>query len=278
MTPTRPDIAPTHRTRRGLLRIGLGGLAGGLAIGLLSGWAPVAQAADGPRGNLLVSWRVSGSGEFRREVQGIRPGQVTIDSRRGVSGRAGVEWSSQESSVDQHIEQQVMVLNGGRARLDVRQQRPVTQWQWTADLGGQGGLNDQRSLSSPQGVQAGGWQGGGEPRVGLVSQTVWVDTGQGLTVRPRWAGGRAPVVVELEAEAPVASTAIQGGQRFDSRPEDEGSSTRLAAQTTVSVPMGQWVAVASTRQQSARQQAGTWRSTDSGEADRAVLEIRVSQP
>ncbi len=228
-------------------------------------WSP-AQAAEGPRGNLLVSWRVSGSGDARREAQGLRAGQVVVDSRRGVSvsGRAGVEWSSQQASHDQRVEQQVMVLNGGKARLDLRQQRPVTQWQWAASLGGQGAY--------------GNGNGNGQPQVGLISETVWVDSGQGLSVKPRWAGGRAPVVVELEAEAPVPSSAAHLGRRFEARDATTDEPARLIAQTTVSVPMGQWVAVASTRQQAARQQSGTLSTADIDQDDRAVLEIKVSLP
>lgn len=254
-------------------------------------WSP-AQAAEGPRGNLLVSWRVSGSGNARREAQGLRAGQVVVDSRRGVSvsGRAGVEWSSQQASVDQRVEQQVMVLNGGKARLDLRQQRPVTQWQWAASLGGEGGYGAyggdggyERSLQSPGGRRggSGGYgngNGNGQPQVGLISETVWVDSGQGLSVKPRWAGGRAPVVVELEAEAPVPSSAAHLGRRFEARDATTDEPARLIAQTTVSVPMGQWVAVASTRQQAARQQSGTLSTADIDQDDRAVLEIKVSLP
>lgn len=249
-----------------------------------------AQAADGPRGNLLVSWRVSGSGDARREAQGLRAGQVVVDSRRGVSvsGRTGVEWSSQQASSDQRVEQQVMVVNGGRARLDLRQQRPVTQWQWAASLGGDGVdggyggyAGDQRSLPSPsarRGGNGGSGNGHGQPQVGLISETVWVDSGQGLAVKPRWAGGRAPVVVELEAEAPVHSAAAHLGRRFEARDATTDEPARLIAQTTVTVPMGQWVTVASTRQQATRQQSGSFSTADIDQDDRAVLEIKVSLP
>ncbi|RZL10006.1 MAG: hypothetical protein EOP40_07885 [Rubrivivax sp.] len=225
--------------------------------------SPRSHAADGPRGNLLVSWRVSGGGDARRDAQGLRTGQVVVDSRRGVSvsGRAGVEWSSQQATVDQRVEQQVMVLNGGKARLDLRQQRPVTQWQWAASFGGSG--------HGP---------GNSEPQVGLISETVWVDSGHGLAVRPRWAGGRAPVVVELEAEAPVPSSAAHLSRRFEARDAVTDEPARLIAQTTVTVPMGQWVAVASTRQQASRQQSGTVSTADIDQDDRAVLEIKVSLP
>lgn len=241
-------------------------------VGRLAAWAlagalcvmswPVAVAAEGPRGNLLVSWRVSGGGEARRDVQGLRAGQVTVDSRRGVwvSGRAGAEWSSEQASSEQRVEQQVMVLNGGKARLDLRQQRPVTQWQWAASVGGE-------DLGR-----------GHDPHVGLVSETVWVDSGQGLAVRPRWSGGRAPVVVELEAEAPVPSAASGLGRRFEARDAITEEPGRLTAHTTVMVPMGQWVTVASTRQQATRQRSGSLGTADIDQDDRAVLEIRVSLP
>lgn len=222
--------------------------------------ADVAGKAPGKAaGNLLVSWRVTGGADFRRQAQGLGPGHVVIDSRHGVSGRAGVEWSSQQGQVDQRIEQQVMVLNGGRARIDVRQQRPVTQWQWVAELDGRG-----RSLQSPQGA--------------LVSETVWLDSGQGLSVSPRWAGGRAPVVVELEAEAPVASAEPGHGGRLSRHDTSAEEPARLTAQTRVAVPLGQWVTVASTGRQQTRQGGRGWGTADIDQGDHSLLEIRVSLP
>lgn len=242
---------------------------------LLVGPLAMAHAADGPRGNLLVSWRMSGAADASRQAQGLRAGQVVIDSRRGVSGRAGVEWSSQQAQVEQRVEQQVMVLNGGRARIDLRQQRPVTQWQWVAQFDALGG----------------GGRPSPAPQASLVSETVWLDSGQGLAVKPRWAGGRSPVVVELEAQAPVPSASAgwgrdRAGVRDGAEAEPAQLTAQLTAQTTVTVPLGEWVAVASTRQQQqqqqqqqqARQQTGTWRTADIEQDERAVLEIRVSLP
>ncbi len=232
-------------------------------VALVAGPLSMAQAADGPRGNLLVSWRVSGGADASRQAQGLRAGQVVIDSRRGVSGRAGVEWSSQQAQVEQRVEQQVMVLNGGRARIDLRQQRPVTQWQWVAQFDGLVGGRPPSTV----------------PQASLVSETVWVDSGQGLAVKPRWAGGRSPVVVDLEAQAPVPSASAGWGRdRAGVRDGAEAEPAQLTVQTTVTVPLGEWVAVASTRQQQARQQSGTWRTADIEQDERAVLEIRVSLP
>ena len=234
------------------------GLAGLLAVGLSTGLDAWAQL---PARNLLVSWRVVSSADVTRERAGVRQGGLVIDSRRGVSGQAGVELSTRQLERDQQTHQQILVLNGRKARLDLREQRPITQWQWVAQLGtgGQGSGN------------AGGGGQGVQPQVGLVAQTLWVDSGQGLSATPRWSGGKA-ATVELEAESPA-----QPGRPF-SQDAQGAPPARLVAQTTLNVPLGEWVAVAQTHRQEEVQRRGML-STQSISADeQAVLEIRVSLP
>lgn len=73
-----------------------------------------------------------------------------------------------------------------------------------------------------------------------VPTTQWMHAGQRLTVRPRWGGGREPVSVELAARASRFDPAVATGS---AEPP-----SRIAAdvQTTLRVPLGAWVTVAST--------------------------------
>lgn len=252
-------------TRRGSGR--MVGLAMGCALALAD--LPVGlqvASAQVPARNLLVSWRVVSSVDAQQSRAGVRQGGLVIDSRRGVmGGQGGVELSTRQLERDQQTHQQILVLNGRKARLDLRQQRPITQWQWVAQLGsgGQGG--------------AGGWgngQQGGQgvqPQVGLLAQTLWVDAGQGLTATPRWSGGRS-ATVELEAEAPA----------HPDRPFTQDAQgtppARLVVQTALSVPLGEWVPVAQTNRQEEVQRRGMLSTQSVSSDDQAVLEIRVSLP
>lgn len=232
-----------------------------------------AGAESVPARNLLVSWRVVSGGEASNQARGLRQGQVVIDSERGVSGRGVVELSTRQLRQDQQAYQQVMVLNGRRVRLDLRQQRPVTQWQWASQwTPGAGGGLVSGQWSTPADQQEQRTRDPRDPRVGVVAQTVWVDSGMGLAATPRWPGGRAPVTIELEAEAPVEPASLARGGSSDVPPP------RLVAQTTVTAPLGQWVTVAQTQRQDDREQQGLLGTRSVQRDEQAVLEIQVSLP
>lgn len=261
------ELLPRPMTRRGL------GQAFGLAIGCALGLADLTLGLQGasaqvPARNLLVSWRVVSSVDAQQSRAGVRQGGLVIDSRKGVighGGQGGVALSTRQLERDQQVHQQILVLNGRKARLDLRQQRPITQWQWVAQLGtaGQGG--------------SGGWSGGQQggqrvqPQVGLVAQTLWVDAGQGLTATPRWSGGKT-ATVELEAEAPAHP------ERPFTQDAQGTPPARLVVQTALSVPLGEWVPVAQTNRQEEVQRRGMLSTQSVSSDDQAVLEIRVSLP
>jgi hypothetical protein len=260
-TEVTTRAATASITRRGRGRVF--GLALGCALGLADlalGWQ--AASAQAPARNLLVSWRVVSSADAQQSRAGVRQGGLVIDSRRGVIGHGGVEVSTRQLERDQQAHQQILVLNGRKARLDLRQQRPITQWQWVAQLGsgGQGGWG-----GGPQGGQ------GVQPQVGLVAQTLWVDAGQGLTATPRWSGGKS-ATVELEAEAPAQPDRPFAQDAQGTPP------ARLVVQTALSVPLGEWVAVAQTHRQEEVQRRGMLSTQSVSSDDQAVLEIRVSLP
>lgn len=240
----------------------------GVAAGLSWVALPVAVAADRPlpQRNLLVQWRVLVAGQVQRSNQGVRTGEVVVDSQRGVSGKATITWSTATLDDEQHLDGQLMVLNGAEARLQLKRQQPVLNWYWSchpAPCTSAGGLP-----VDPSAVSRG--------RVGV--STTWVDRGQGLTVQPRWPGGNAPVSmrfeVEADSEGPIGGTTVA----VDGAEAAMGVQRRV--QSTVVMPMETWVTVAESGGQDSRRsqhQAGLYSTSESQQAQ-WLLQIRVRRP
>jgi len=268
------------------------------ALVFLSAWGALglspAQAGprDLPARNLLVEWRIGGQGSSQLRQGGIQTGRVIIDSRRGVIGQAGVTYGTTQIESSGNAVQQVMVLNGGRARLFFGSSQPVTTWQWAwgPGQGGNGngsggwtsyGPEGDDEMAQPHGGGQGGRGGSGNPANGrnlpgnVVPQTVWIDLGQGLVVTPRWPGGRAPVTVELEARS---SEPAQPGGAYTGQVDPDGQVRRTEMSSTVSVPMGEWTVVARNGGQTSRSQSGTLSTRSLDESRTEQLEIRVTAP
>lgn len=266
------------------------GLQRGLRRSLLPGlmaWACLAGSparAEGPGGglpqrNLLVEWRMGGQGQTQQRNQGIRSGQIIVDSRGGVVGRTsiGMETIQTESQID--TVQQLQVLNGGKARLFVGQSQPYTVWQWAWTGQGGGGLGVIGPAGATGNTAAGGSAQQGNYPVNMVPQTVWIDLGQGLNVRPRWAGGQAPVIVELEAQArQPAQLGSQMGGVYGGQVDPDGQTRRIEVLSTLSVPLGQWAVVARSGARTQRQQSGSLSTRDLDDNQSEQLEIRITAP
>ena len=93
----------------------------------------------------------------------------------------------------------------------------------------------------------------------------WMQAGQGMTVKPRWPGGRQWVTVEIEVQS--ASVSPRTGTELPHQ-------LRSETVTTVTAPMGQWVTIAASGSASQR---GTYGSDAAPEA-RRLLQIRVLAP
>lgn len=244
----------------------------------------IAGARDLPARNLLVEWRIGGQGSSQLRQGGIQTGRVIIDSRRGVIGQAGVTYGTTQTESSGNAVQQVTVLNGGRARLFFGSSQPVTTWQWAWGAG-QGGGGGWTSYGPLDGAGQGGDEvaerhGGRNRHDGrhpghVVSQTVWIDLGQGLIVTPRWPGGRAPVTVELEARS---SEPAQPGGAYSGQLDPDGQVRRTEVSSTVSVPLGEWTVVARNGGQSSNTQSGTLSTRSLDESRSEQLEIRVTAP
>lgn len=227
--------------------------AWGWVLACLVGGAQ-AQPASLPQRNLLVEWRMSSSSDQQRQGGGLRTGEIIVDSRGGVQGRAGAVVTSTTRSRSETGLQQLQVLNGGKARIYLGNSRPVTQWQF--GVGGPGGTN----LVNPQAAP------GGAPAWQAWSSTTLVDTGRGITVRPRWTGGQ---LVTLELEARVAQQSPYG-------PDGQTESTEVM--TTVQLPLGSWTAVAQRGGQVQQSRRGVLSTEDVSRDEQEVLEMRVSAP
>lgn len=212
-----------------------------------------AQPAPLPQRNLLVEWRMNSSSDQQRRGGGLRTGEIIVDSRGGVQGRAGAVVTSTTRSRSETGLQQVQVLNGGRARIYLGNSRPVTQWQF--GVGGAGGTN----LVNPQAP-------GGAPAWQAWSSTTLVDTGRGITVRPRWTGGQ---LVTVELEARVAQQSPYG---------PDGQTDATEVMTTVQLPLGSWTAVAQRGGQVQQSRRGVLSTEDMSRDEQEVLEMRVSAP
>jgi hypothetical protein len=164
---------------------------------------------------------------------------LCVELRETGASAASSGW--QVSSADaragrERAPQRVCVRNGERASLAIDITRPVQVWQAAGVV-----------LPVP------------------VPATQWLHAGQRLDVRPRWAGGKAPVAVEIAADASSFDPSVAEGS--SQPPARAGSEVR----TTLDVPLGTWVTIASSGD--ADPGAGTV-STSQARAGR-VLQLRV---
>ncbi len=247
-----------------------------LLFGATLGGSSVAQTlrlrpAGLPQVNLAVSWRVDAGGSQRSE-QRVVTGQVIVDSRGVVVGRTGLGATTVQTETDTRSAQMLQVLNGQQARLFVGQQVGRQSWQllWSPQ-GGAGtgsGAGAGGTVSGTAAAAAGTNMGS----YGIQSQTTWVDLGDGLTVRPRWAGGRQPVLLDVEARSSRALNGAQAGGGF----EADGQVGRTEVASTLSLPLNQWTVLARSGG-STHRDGGTTLSTRSlDEQGSQTLWVRVS--
>jgi type II secretory pathway component GspD/PulD (secretin) len=147
-------------------------------------------------------------------------------------------------------EQSVRVRNGEKAILKMSKSMPM---QWVRSV------SAQSAALSASGASASSTSGA------VKNDLVWLEAGQSLQVQPRWPGGTQPVSVEITVE----SASI--GQRTGTELPDQ-SKSELA--TTVSLPLGQWVTIASSGSVT---QPGTY-SSQAVNASRRLLQVRVLAP
>lgn len=146
--------------------------------------------------------------------------------------------------------QQLQVRNGEKASVRHATSMPM-QWVQSAAA--------QSATVAASGMAASQSEGG------VNHGVTWMQAGQGMTVKPRWPGGRQWVTVEIEVQS--ASVSPRTGTELPHQ-------LRSETVTTVTAPMGQWVTIAASGSASQR---GTYGSDAAPEA-RRLLQIRVLAP
>lgn len=231
---------------------------------------PAFAAGASASGNLRVEWRVVSSAQARE--------------RQAALSSGGMRLSTLDSSGQQDVVHSLLVLNGGKARLYAGRTVSQTMWQFLFSAPGANGAGSSGasgSVGTAGATAATGAASGANGASGgaqLLSQTVWIDLGQGLNVRPRWKGGNAPVELELEAQSRQALGGSMGGPLGTSGLAPDGQILRQDVATTLAVPLGQWVVVAHSSRNQTQSGRGTWSTTELDDQGEQQLEVRVTQP
>ena len=111
--------------------------------------------------------------------------------------------------------------------------------------------------------------------VGAAYTVTWVPSGQSLSVRPQWAGGDSPVILELQFSSTTLQT-TPGTSRASatalpaSRTQQAGSTLRL--------PLGVWTAFAATGTPQQASEPGSVSTLTLAEGGRQLMQVRVTLP
>lgn len=225
------------------------------AVASLSALSAIAQTAAPPtrlpQRNLLVEVRQGDESQFSAEAGGLRSGAVTIGPDGKVQARAGVTIESRSRDASGSAVTQLRVLNGGQGMLAMGVSAPVVWY----DV-----------VLTPQGPAVIGRQG-------------LQDTGRRVAVRPRWPGGSQPVTVEVSTEASaIAGGGIPSRYQFDGQPQPAAPIESAGLLTTLQLPLGEWVTVASEAGSQAVRERGVVSSTSASRERRFVVQMRITAP
>jgi len=161
----------------------------------------VAAPPSLPARNLSVEMRLVALNQ-RADTVVSAQGSMAVGTRGSTASSGSF---TARTSTDQNAAEavhRVLVLNGASALIRVSELAPLTALDW---------------VFTAQGA-------------GLASHTRWVDSGRGFQVLPRWPGGDALAVLEVQAEAGTAA--------------GNATAPRWAVQTRVQLPLGEWFTLA----------------------------------
>lgn len=178
---------------------------------------------------------------------------LLIELRQASDTQAGGYSVSTQPQAAPVVAQQLRVRNGEAVSWNVGQSMPM---QWTQSVVAQNSKLDVSGGLGAPGLSASS-QGGG-----VAQGLTWIEAGQSISARPRWPGGNQPVTVEVAVQS--ASVQERTGPELPTR-----TSSQLA--TVVSVPLNQWVTIATT---GAAPQKGVYSTRSSSDPQR-LLQIRV---
>lgn len=197
-----------------------------LFLASLSAWLAQVAWAQLPKRDLMVELREVSEAQEGGYVLGTQPEKALLPA------------------------QQVLVRNGEKASV---RQMTAQAMQWV-----QSATTQNAALAVPGAAAS---SSGGSVNQALT----WMEAGQGMTVKPRWPGGRQWVTVEIEVQS--ASVTPRLGA-------DLPEQMRSQIVTTVTAPMGQWVTIAASGSSVQRGSYGTESATET----RRLLQIRVLAP
>lgn len=179
-----------------------------------------------------------------RQIAADSEGRDAEDGR-DVPGGYSVSTVTTDDRLATH---RVRVQNGEKAQMRFIQSQPI-QWVQTA--------SSQSTTLAVGGASA-------TQNTGAVSQEHGaVETGYTLVLTPRWAGGNKPVQAVLDLQTSAVDAGTVG---------DVSSGTRSQLSTTVTVPLRQWITVATSGSSTA---SGTYRSAGAT-GGLQLLQIRIS--
>lgn len=207
-----------------------------LALGLLLIAAIPAQAAvSWLRRDMVVELRQIGAEDEAREAE----------EGRDVPGGYSVATVTTDDRLATH---RVRVQNGEKAQIQFVQTQPI---QWV------------QAATSQSTTLAGGGVSATQSAGAITQERAPLETGYTLVLTPRWAGGSKPVQAVLDLQTSTVDAGTVG---------DASSSTRSQLRTTVTVPLRQWVTVATSGGNVA---SGSYRSAGAN-GGLQLIQIRIS--
>lgn len=212
---------------------------------LLLAAAPSQARQPLPMVNLRVEFRQIDEAMLLSRGTAVDGVVIGTDGHSGGQASGGVTLSNRRSDDSSVSGQQVQVLNGGRASLQIMASIPV---QWVQAVGVSGAS--------------------GEPTV--VQTVTWLDAGRSLMVQPRWPGGSQPATVEVQVDG-AALDPLHGRGPLPAQ-------TRQQTVTSVLAPLGLWVTLARSAGEQSAQQRGTLSIRSQQSTQRQLLQIRVLAP
>lgn len=175
---------------------------------------------------------------------------LTVELRQ-VEESAGSAYSVRtQAHIEPLAEQSIQVRNGEKASLSLGKSIPM---QWVQSV------TSQSAMLAASGASASSNSGG------VTHAVTWMDAGQALKLHPVWPGAKQLVTVDIEVQA--ATLAPRVGEELPAQ-------SRSRTATTVRVPLGQWITIAST---GSSLQAGVYGS-DAASNTKRLLQIRVQAP
>jgi hypothetical protein len=192
-----------------------------------------------PQRVLQIEWRMVERGAPPPIADGPDARTVVVGTTGQFDARPGVTVRTAPRDDPEATVRRLRVLNGERARMVLSQPEALQSVQLFRGPKGDGG----------------------------VVQTTWIERVNALAVRPRWPGGRSPVMVEIRAEVAGAADAA-------SQAPGEG----LQVETTLPLALGEWVPVARTGSVGALAAPGVVSSADVRRSASRELQLRVSAP